>query len=59
MKQLEISFSEEDVAAALEAYVNRFFLPHRQVTVSMVKVSTNNPRQLTAVVVPAPPEFPR
>lgn len=58
MIKLEISFSEADVAAALEAYINRFFLPHRQVIVTAVKVSTNNPRQLTAVVSPAPPEVP-
>jgi len=56
MIKLEISFSEEDVTAALQAYINRFFLPHRQVTVTMVKANPSNARLLTAVVVPAPPE---
>jgi hypothetical protein len=52
MKQLEVSFSEADMKEALEAYLNRHFVSHRQVRIVVLKPTANSPRSMTAVVVP-------
>jgi hypothetical protein len=52
MKQLEVSFSEADMKEALEAYLNRHFVSHRQVRVFALKPTVNSPRSMTAIVVP-------
>lgn len=61
MKRLEITFSEEDVNLALETYINRFFLPHRQVRIESLRTTMREGRPaISAAVLPLnePPEIP-
>lgn len=58
MRQLEVGFSEEDVREALETYLNRHLLPHRQVQLQNLRISPNVARMVSAVASPRPDELP-